>query len=208
MTMLKIIAILSMLIDHIGIIFFPGEIFFSLVGRLAFPLFCWSVAEGFIRTRNSNKYLIRLSAIAIVSQIPYYYLFNNFYLNVCFTLAIGLLSIKVYSSSMHYFLKALVIIGLLLITDGLQLEYGMYGVLSVLLFFIFRNKLLELIMGQTIITIFAINLYSYQDIQIVALSALLLITGFKKYDFKINKLVNYFFYPLHLTMLYFLMNFN
>lgn len=206
--MLKIIAILSMLIDHIGIIFFPGEIFFSLVGRLAFPLFCWSVAEGFIRTRNSNKYLIRLSAIAIVSQIPYYYLFNNFYLNVCFTLAIGLLSIKVYSSSMHYFLKALVIIGLLLITDGLQLEYGMYGVLSVLLFFIFRNKLLELIMGQTIITIFAINLYSYQDIQIVALSALLLITGFKKYDFKINKLVNYFFYPLHLTMLYFLMNFN
>lgn len=146
--MLKIIAILTMLIDHVGVIFFPDEITYSLVGRLAFPLFCWGVAEGFSRTSHFYKYLTRLVVIALISQIPYQYLFNNIYLNVCFTLALGLLTIKIYASHLHYSLKTLIIIIILLIADGLHFEYGIYGVLAVLFFHIYKNRIYLLFMCQ------------------------------------------------------------
>ncbi|MGG4550707.1 TraX family protein, partial [Paenibacillus humicus] len=92
--MIKIIAMLTMLIDHVGVVFFPNQIIFTIIGRLAFPLFCYGIANGFITTGNFNNYLLRLSMLAVISQIPYYFLFKNHYLNVCFTLAFGLLIIK------------------------------------------------------------------------------------------------------------------
>uniref|UniRef100_UPI004047E745 TraX family protein n=1 Tax=Lysinibacillus sp. FSL H8-0500 TaxID=2921393 RepID=UPI004047E745 len=206
--MLKIIAMLSMLIDHVGVIFFPNEMTYSIVGRLAFPLFCWGIAEGFIRTSHFYKYLTRLIVIAIISQIPYNYLFNNIYLNVCFTLALGLLAIKIYSCQLHYSLKTLIIIVLLLIADGFHFEYGIYGVLSVLFLHIFKSRIYLLFLCQTLNTIFSIYLYSYQSIQIISIFALFLIIGLKKFDFKINPIINYSFYPLHITILYYLLIFN
>lgn len=74
---LKIIAAVSMTLDHIGGIFFPGQLYWICIGRLAFPIFCYLIANGFFYTRSKLKYLIRLVICAFLSQLPfiamYYY---------------------------------------------------------------------------------------------------------------------------------------
>jgi hypothetical protein len=88
-----------MLIDHIGVIFFPNEIIFRIIGRLALPIFAIRLTQGYKYTKNFNYYLFRIITLAIISQ-PIYYLFfglENFFtkLNICFILAFGLISIKI-----------------------------------------------------------------------------------------------------------------
>lgn len=74
---LKIIAAVSMTIDHVGAMFFPGQLYWTCIGRLAFPIFCFLIANGFFYTRSKLKYFIRLVVCAFLSQLPfiamYYY---------------------------------------------------------------------------------------------------------------------------------------
>ena len=62
--MIKILAYLTMLMDHTGQVFFPDYVIFSLVGRLTFPLFAWGISNGYRRTHNFRKYALRLLLIS------------------------------------------------------------------------------------------------------------------------------------------------
>ena len=95
---LKTIAILTMLIDHVGAGLYPSQIWFRVIGRIAFPIFAFLVCEGFFHTRNVRRYAVRLGIFAIISEIPFnllhsYHLFDPDAQNVFFTLLIGLLTI-------------------------------------------------------------------------------------------------------------------
>ena len=59
-TMLKIIAMISMVIDHVGDMFFPELLWLRMIGRLAMPVFAFCITEGYIHTRNRKKYLLRM----------------------------------------------------------------------------------------------------------------------------------------------------
>ncbi len=59
-TMLKIIAMISMVFDHVGDMFFPGVMWPRMIGRLAMPLFSFCIAEGYIHTRDRKKYTLRI----------------------------------------------------------------------------------------------------------------------------------------------------
>lgn len=61
---LKLIAALSMLIDHVGLMFFPNQLWMRAVGRLAFPIFAFFIAEGFRYTRSKLRYLLTVFALA------------------------------------------------------------------------------------------------------------------------------------------------
>lgn len=75
--MIKIIAFITMLLDHICDVYFPNLIILRIIGRLSFPLFAWEIAKGFKRTRSIKKYVLRLLIIAVISQGPHY-LANNY----------------------------------------------------------------------------------------------------------------------------------
>ena len=127
---LKCIAVIAMLIDHIGLIFFPHLLVFRLIGRLAFPIFAWTIANGYRYTKNKRSYLLRLIFFAIVSQIPYVLIYTgilhttSYVLNIFFTLAFGLGVIMLYEKYSHTSVGGLVCIIAFLVGSVLPFEYG------------------------------------------------------------------------------------
>ena len=70
-TALKLIALVSMVIDHVGYVLYPGARWLRAAGRLAMPIFAFCVAEGLSHTRDRRGYLLRMGAVGLVSEIPY-----------------------------------------------------------------------------------------------------------------------------------------
>jgi hypothetical protein len=199
--MIKLIAMVTMLIDHIGLVFFPDMIWFRIVGRLAFPLFAWGIARGYRYTRNYKIYALRLLVLGLVSQVPYTLLFGNEYLNVCFTLLGGLLVLKLYDSKRLLLpVKLTGIAALLLLSHFANFEYGIYGVLTILFFYIFwDNK--KVFAYQGILTLVSTVLYRYHVIQLLSVLSSFLTVNYREYDFKLNRFVQYGFYPIHILVL-------
>lgn len=199
--MLRIIAFITMAVDHIGLIFFPQFIVFRIIGRVAMPLFAFGVAEGYNRTRDVNKYGQRILLLALISQPIFILLIDESKLNICFTLFIGLFSIYFYEKVKNWYLKILGITILLFFSFLLNLEYGAYGVLMVLFFYIFKNNI-NLLIAQALL-IFAYILTDFkQFINIFAIPAVFLAYFLNKYDFRLNKWLQYWFYPAHLLLIY------
>jgi len=146
---LKLIAIATMLIDHIGAVLQPeGNIYILLrsVGRLAFPLFCFMIVEGFSHTSDRKRYALRLGAFALISEIPFNLAFSGelFHFgscNVFFTLFIGLLTIWVADEyrNKSYIGAGIILFGTLL-AEIINCDYGWYGVAIIVAFYIFKNK--------------------------------------------------------------------
>ena len=98
---LKIIAMISMLCDHIGICVFSHISFLRCIGRLALPIFAWQISLSADKTKNIKHYLYRIFLFSIISQ-PFYMLFKNdlfnqdiIYLNIGFAFFVGLICIIV-----------------------------------------------------------------------------------------------------------------
>ena len=68
---IQLIALVTMAIDHLGNTFFPQAVGLRIIGRLAFPLFCLLLAEGFVHTRSKPSYLKRLAGFAVLSVVPF-----------------------------------------------------------------------------------------------------------------------------------------
>lgn len=199
--LIKIIAIVSMLIDHMGVVFFPNVFSLRVIGRLAMPLFAWGIAYGYIQTKNIRKYAFRILLLAIISQFPYYILFNNGCLNICFTLVAGLFCVHIYEQRMPLVLRVLYIGSICFIVNTFDFEYGIYAVLLVLIYHVFYRKYYILFALIVALTIWAIDVYNYNSIQLISIISLGLIFQLEKFNFKINKIFNYSFYPVHMLFL-------
>lgn len=90
---LKLIAAAAMVLDHAGLMFFPGNALFRILGRLAFPIFAFMIAEGSKYTRNRAKYFGQLFGLAVVCQIVYFLVDGSMYLSILFTFSLSLLMI-------------------------------------------------------------------------------------------------------------------
>lgn len=199
--MIKLFAFLLMLIAHISYIYFPDSLFLLIVGRLAFPLFSWGIAQGYKYSGNSNIYMVRLLILAVLSQYPYFLVFDNNYLNVCFTLFAGLIVLKLYNCSLNKWLKLLFISCIFIVVDIMNFEYGMYGVALILVFYIFDTSI-KSIPIHFAITLAGIYFYKYEVAQIFSVLSIFIIYFLKNKNFKINRYISYAFYPLHLIIIY------
>lgn len=214
---LKLIACITMLIDHTGAAFvwqllsLPSvradyalytrtvHIYNIMrqIGRLAFPIFCFLIVEGYFHTHDVRKYMKRLFLFALISEIPFDLALKPgwFYpqkQNVYFTLLIGLLVICLADQLKgQWILQAVVILGGMLFARGLMTDYSYKGVFLIALLYIFHdNRLLQCFAGAAGI--------AWETTAPPAFILCYLYNG--KRGLKL-KYFFYFFYPVHLTIL-------
>ena len=70
-TTLKLIAMASMVLDHVGDSFFPDQVWMRVLGRIAMPIFAFCISEGFAHTHDKQRYLMRMGIFALVSEVPF-----------------------------------------------------------------------------------------------------------------------------------------
>lgn len=207
---LKITAMLSMLCDHIAFVLIPAAGYPSLyyimraVGRIAFPLFCFMLVEGFIYTHNREKYMIRLAVFAVISEIPFDLsscggVFNWDSQNVIWTLLIGFIVMYVIDKADDiYIAKILAMLAGCTAAYFMRTDYSVFGILVITVLYIYRynRKMGMVIMGILILLQNSIEMYAVLSIPII------LNYSPDKNNVSLPKYFFYAFYPAHLFILY------
>lgn len=218
---LKIIACISMLLCHIPFVFSQLAIPLIYIGKLAFPIYAFLISEGYAHTKSFSKYLVRLLFFAIISQIPAMLLFEgkNFtlYFNIFFTLAFGLLGIRVFDKIEKKYISYPLIALLAVIANLLGFDYGAIGVLMIVCFYVFKNHKMYMVLSEsllmialyvhklsvlTVVNVATIRYVLFQLLfSIISLLFILFYNGKRGKNSKAIQLGFYLFYPLHLFIL-------
>ena len=198
-----------MVVDHVGLLFFPHDLLWRVFGRLAFPLFAFLIAEGFGRTSNVRNYLFRLLGFAVISQLAYlpfnyatgWSLAN---LNIFFTLSTGLVAL-ILVSCLSFFSSTPAIILICAFADFASFDYGSYGILTVLLS---RLVLTHRKIGLPTLLLFpqAVTLFRFASgflsLQYFASMSVPLIAVYNgERGLALPRTLFYWFYPVHLFIL-------
>lgn len=196
---LKLLAMLAMTADHIGAVFFPEIPLLRWIGRLAMPVLCFFIGEGLRHTRSPRRYLLRLTGFALLSELPFDLAFyggiERGHQNVYFTLALGLLALwAIQSRDMEGWLLALTAA---LAAELLGCDYGMYGVLLILLLDRFHRARSEQLAGAALLNLAFFGLQT-QTLSLIALPLLWLYNGKRGRD---DRRLSYLYYPAHLCVL-------
>lgn len=128
------IAMITMLIDHIGAVFFQDKEILRIIGRLAFPIYAFTTYLGYKHTSNLKRYCSRLLLLAMISQLPYMLAFQLYHLNVIWTLLASLLVLQLLDKTEDGILKVLIVIVSGILMELSTMDYGIYGLLLVLIF--------------------------------------------------------------------------
>ncbi len=167
-----------MVIDHVGLFFFPHIVIMRVIGRLAFPLFAWLIANGAHYTHNIKVYILRLLALAVVTQVPFWYVNQlvgspALYFDVVFTLVLGLTAIMVIQNVSNRWLWLTTTLCCAVLAVICNTDYGAAGVLSVVAFYVFRNDFRAMVFSQTVILgILPMFIYQLQSHFVIDLSYL------------------------------------
>ena len=196
---LKLLAMLAMTADHIGAVFFPEIPLLRWIGRLAMPVLCFFIGEGLRHTRSPRRYLLRLTGFALLSELPFDLAFYGGikwgHQNVYFTLALGLLALwAIQSRGMEGWLLALTAA---LAAELLGCDYGMYGVLLILLLDRFHSARSEQLAAAALLNLAFFGLQT-QTLSLIALPLLWLYNGKRGRD---DRRLFYLYYPAHLCVL-------
>lgn len=212
---LKYLAFISMLIDHVnnaivtpmldggGFLLYLSNIF-SILGRIAFPIFIFFIVEGFFKTSNRKKYLITLLIFGVISEVPFDMFtsktfFDPHWNNMMFTLALCLITIwiidsiknKLDNKVLWYVISIIIVILFGFLAMQLSLDYDYHAIVVAYLFYIFYDKPI-LGAGLGYLSIIK-ELYSF-----LGFGMTLTYNGKRGRQYK---WLNYFFYPVHILIL-------
>lgn len=222
---LKIIAAVTMLIDHCGVLFAADNRWLYLImrgiGRISFPLFCFLLVEGFFHTRNKVKHVINLVLFALISEVPYDMFSGSFFSmgkqNVIITLLVGFLVIWAFDSILNitdeeigqrvrridtnFFdvIITLIVMGVgFVVTYVLNSTYNIGGVLLIIFFYLSYKKPI----GRIVSNIFCnVGLYPIGVQWLGGLSSIVIEFYNGKLGARKWKYFFYIFYPGHLLVL-------
>jgi len=155
---LKLIAIVSMTVDHVGAILLPQVGWLRIIGRVAFPLFAYQLAVGYLHTRNLTHYVLRLAVWGLIAQPIYMIAFGVrlWTLNIFATLLLGLLAIWGWDHRRWWAVAlALSLASIQLWLPAVGPDYGLYGVLLCLASFVLFRDRVQLAVGHGLLHVLA-----------------------------------------------------
>jgi len=212
---LKVIACFTMLADHIGAVFFPRLYWLRIVGRLAFPIYCFLLAEGAAHTGNPKKYGIRLLIGAVLSEFSFDYLFFGgitfAHQSVMVTLLIGFWMLM-WMRKLSHFAKILPLAVCFLVAELSCCDYGGWGIALIWVFAIAREEkygwlirilgmgLIFWLMDSGFVLLGSLRV-PIQMFGLCSLVPLLLYSGKKSSPNAWLQRGFYLFYPVHMTVL-------
>ncbi|WP_241674785.1 TraX family protein [Paenibacillus luteus] len=204
MKSIQFLAMLTMLIDHVGLVWFPENSVWRIIGRLALPFYALSIVIGYSRTSDINRYLKRMAGIALLSQLPYQFAFHRLEVNTVGSLLVCLLLLRLLDKLGDKPILQILLAGATAsLLEILPFSYGAYVVLLVL---VYRYA------GAQWFTLFhfSLNVVSFfvkgWFIQLFSLFATILIVYMPDFirsadKIKVPRIVWRSFYPLHLTII-------
>ena len=217
---LKLIAICTMLIDHMGYTLFPGVMWLRCVGRVAFPIFCFLIAEGCVYTHDRKKYALRLLVFALLSEIPFNLMnsgmiWDPYDQNVLWTLLLGALVCWLMDwalkkcTPLSFVLTGAVMLAAYWLLEIGNTDYGGWGMLLVAAFYgVHRapsGAVVKMIAQAFGLAFFSIGVMGGNlSIELWSLAALVpiwLYNGQRGFSNKAVQYGFYAFYPVHILAL-------
>ena len=216
---LKIIAIVSMVIDHCAYFLMDnGTLLYDAmrcVGRIAFPVFAFLIAEGFAYTHNMKRYFTQLLGFAIVSEVPWYLLNGaDGTHNVMFALALGVIALAILEKlKENSILCGIAILSIACFVTWSGTDYEWRGILMIVVFNLLRNQNTNLPIPygriMQILCAFPLMIHYGSIGALLACAVLFLYDGTRgfikgnaaKYGF-------YAFYPVHLLLIWYVITFS
>lgn len=217
---LKLIAICTMLIDHMGYTLFPGVMWLRCVGRVAFPIFCFLIAEGCVYTHDRKKYALRLLVFALLSEIPFNLMnsgmiWDPYDQNVLWTLLLGALVCWLMDwalkkcTPLSFVLTGAAMVAAYWLLEAFRTDYGGWGMLLVAAFYgVHRapsGAVVKMIAQAFGLAFFSIGVMGgYLSIELWSLAALVpiwLYNGQRGFSNKAVQYGFYAFYPVHILIL-------
>lgn len=212
---LKIIALIAMTCDHVGLQLFPQYDILRYIGRLAFPIFAFMIAEGAKYTKNRLKYFLQMFGLGVICQLVYFFAMDSLYQCILITFSLSVLLIYALDYAMKskrpeaWFLFALAFIATVFLVEILphllpstdySVDYGIWGVLTPVFVFIAPGRITKLIFLCIPLVFLAIVGIHYQWLAFLTLIPLALYNGTRG-KWKMKNLF-YIYYPLHLVIIY------
>ena len=217
---LKLIAICTMLIDHMGYTLFPGVMWLRCVGRVAFPIFCFLIAEGCVYTHDRKKYALRLLVFALLSEIPFNLMnsgmiWDPYDQNVLWTLLLGALVCWLMDwalkkcTPLSFVLTGAAMVAAYWLLEAFRTDYGGWGMLLVAAFYGVHRapsgavvKMIAQAFGLAFFSIGVMGGYlSIELWSLVSLAPIWLYNGQRGFSHKAVQYGFYAFYPVHILIL-------
>lgn len=204
---LKLIALITMTVDHIGMLLLPQVTVLRIIGRIAMPLYAYMIAQGCRYTHDRRRYFLRLAGLALVCQIVYYFADHSLYQCILVTFSMSVLCIWAVDTARRKGgafwmlaaaapLVAWAVCELLPVKiSGFGVDYGFFGVLLPVILYYFGKK--GIVPGMLLLCL------SIGDLQWWALAAVPLMFLYNgQRGSRSLGWVFYLYYPLHLAVLY------
>ena len=213
---LKLIALVTMTIDHIGMQLFPRVRLLRIIGRLAFPIFAYMIAEGCRYTRNRRKYLLSMASLAALCQVVYLFAMGSVYMSVLVTFSLSILLIYAMDYGRErdgsawlvplalltavYFLSE--VLPLILRGTGYGIDYGLWGILLPVLVYLGKDRPTKLLMASLTLCMIAMGSSPAQWWGLAAIPLLAMYNGTR--GKRKMKYLFYIYYPAHLVVIHLL----
>lgn len=219
---LKLIACVTMLIDHFGaaiVINMPipgmGQFYYAcrIIGRVAFPIYCFLLAEGMRHTGNPQKYILRLGIGMLLSELPFDILFEGgfswAYQSVMVTLTLGAGMLLCMQKVEKKWLKVLLVLPFAILAELAKCDYGGWGIAMIAVFALlnrFSAQCLGVLLVAACMPSVGIGVFGiFISCELAALLAMVPISFYSGRKCTHSKAVQwafYLFYPVHLLILW------
>ncbi len=212
---LKILALITMTIDHVGVYLFPETLWLRIVGRLSYPIFAYMIAEGCTYTKNRRKYLSLLAGVALLCQLVYFFAMESLYqcILVTFSLSVSLIYVLDYAKkqkgTVGFCIAAVSVLAVYGVTEILPgflretdfyVDYGFWGVMVPVFVYMAKGKTQKLASFAIGLILLAMSSGTIQWISLLSVFFLACYNGARgKYRLKY---LFYIYYPAHLVILY------